>query len=179
MSTHKIPSTANDVQPESQWLADVFANHRQGLVRFVVGILRNRAIAEDVVQTAFAKAIESHGSIEPDAAKPWLYRVAFNEAVDRRRRLQIDQRAKQAIGQSPGIQSEKPDEQLVRTEQIEQVREALQELSPDEQQVVRLRIYEQQTFAQIAEAMELPLGTVLTRMRRALEKLRQKLRHRE
>lgn len=64
---------------------------------------------------------------------------------------------------------------LARKEVIEEVREAIQELPLNQQRVVRMRIYEQKTFAQIAEETGPPLGTVLTHMRRAMEALRQKL----
>ena len=51
------------------------------------------------------------------------------------------------------------------------MRAALATLPPEQRQIVQKRIYEEQTFASIAQELELPLGTVLTRMRRALRKL--------
>jgi RNA polymerase sigma-70 factor (ECF subfamily) len=59
------------------------------------------------------------------------------------------------------------------------VRQALGQLSEAQQLVLRLRIYEEMTFAEIAAQTGKPLGTVLTHMRRGLEKLRQKLKRQE
>jgi RNA polymerase sigma-70 factor (ECF subfamily) len=65
---------------------------------------------------------------------------------------------------------------LVRRETVEQVREAVQSLPAQQRHVVQARMYEGKTFAQLAAEMGVPLGTVLTHMRRALGKLRQKLK---
>jgi RNA polymerase sigma-70 factor (ECF subfamily) len=65
---------------------------------------------------------------------------------------------------------------LIRRETIAAVRQALGELPGEQRQVVWARMYEDKTFLQIAQESDLPLGTVLTRMRLALEKLRRILR---
>ncbi|MBL8825420.1 MAG: hypothetical protein JNM18_00445, partial [Planctomycetaceae bacterium] len=57
------------------------------------------------------------------------------------------------------------------------VRQAIEQLPAEQRQVVRLRIYENRTFAEIATALKLPLGTVLTRMQLALKKLKKALDH--
>ena len=75
-----------------------------------------------------------------------------------------------------GWQTERPEQPLVRREIVDQVREAMESLPASQRQVLQARVYEDKTFAQIAAEMRLPLGTVLTHMRRALEKLRLKLK---
>jgi len=62
-----------------------------------------------------------------------------------------------------------------RAEMAARVREALDELPAEQRQVVRMRVYEDKTFARIAEETNTPLGTVLTRMRLALKKLESRL----
>ena len=64
-----------------------------------------------------------------------------------------------------------PQSDVVRKESVEGVRRAIEELSPEQQRVVRMRIYEEKTFAVIAAEIGAPLGTVLTRMRSAMQKL--------
>ena len=61
---------------------------------------------------------------------------------------------------------------FVRFETVELVRQAMGELTEKQGEVVRLRVYEDLKFSEIAERLGLPLGTVLTRMRAAMEKLR-------
>jgi RNA polymerase sigma-70 factor (ECF subfamily) len=67
------------------------------------------------------------------------------------------------------------DESLIRLEAVESVREALEELPPEQRQVVRMRIYEDKTFATIARELKIPLGTALGRMRAAMIKLKARL----
>ncbi len=71
----------------------------------------------------------------------------------------------------PNQEAPAPDDRLCRWETIVNVRKALEELPANQREVVRLRIYEEKTFAEIAEELQVPLGTVLTRMRSAMRKL--------
>ncbi|HEX4150338.1 MAG TPA: sigma-70 family RNA polymerase sigma factor, partial [Pirellulales bacterium] len=68
-----------------------------------------------------------------------------------------------------------PAMQVVHRETAERVRAALDRLPKEQRQVVRLRMHEQKKFATIAQELNLPLGTVLTRMQLALRKLRKLL----
>jgi RNA polymerase sigma-70 factor (ECF subfamily) len=67
------------------------------------------------------------------------------------------------------------DEPLLRFEAVERVREAIDDLPADQIQIVRMRIYEEKTFAVIAAELGIPLGTALGRMRAAMMKLRKRL----
>jgi RNA polymerase sigma-70 factor (ECF subfamily) len=74
------------------------------------------------------------------------------------------------------LQTESADGQAVRVESIDRVRQALDQLPPEQRQVVWMRIYEEKTFAVIAEELRIPIGTALGRMRTALQKLRKALK---
>jgi RNA polymerase sigma-70 factor (ECF subfamily) len=170
------PKTVAGVSGDPAWLAALYAEHGPGLRRFVTGILRDPDAAEDVVQTTFARATNAAGTISPEAIKAWLYRVAFHEAITCKRRAGVDRKATQELGARQRAQDpERAEELLVRRELIEQVREAMESLPASQRQVVQARVYQGKTFAQIAAEMGVPLGTALTHMRRALEKLRRKL----
>ncbi|MGH7127072.1 MAG: RNA polymerase sigma factor, partial [Planctomycetaceae bacterium] len=105
-----------------------------------------------------------------ETRKGWLFRVAYNEAMLIRRRRK---RQEKSIGQLVDATSreDRPENRLVRNETVERVRLALERLPAEQRQVVRMRIYEDKTFAAIAAEIGAPLGTVLTRMRLALKKL--------
>ncbi len=151
------------------------------LLAFAVGLLGDRELAREVVQTTFGKALESAGGIPPEARKAWLYRVAYHEAMLLRRRQGVAERVQQKLLERQQAQaaSAAPEEDLVRWEEVRQVREALMQLPEPQQVVVRKRIYEGKTFAQIAAELGVPLGTVLTRMRLALGRLEATLRDSE
>lgn len=153
----------------------LYQAYRPELERMVLGILGDRAAAADVVQTVFAKLIEIAEIERPDLVRSWLYRVAANEAllVGRQRSRWSRARRKLEAWWSPP--REEPHDRLVRAETIEQVRRAIDGLPAEQREVVVRRVHEQQTFAQIADDLKVPLGTVLTRMRLAQAKLRQAL----
>jgi RNA polymerase sigma-70 factor (ECF subfamily) len=141
--------------------------------------LGDRAAAEDVVQTAFAKAAEAGEDVRPEALKSWLYRVAMNEAISWRRRRGADRRATENLVERDAAACDRPEAALVRGETIERVRRAMERLSPAERRVVQARLYDNRKFAEIAADLKTPLPTVITQMRRALEKLRQHLERSE
>ncbi len=130
--------------------------------------------AHDVLHATFAKALDALPKVE--SLKAWLFRVALNEALLLRRRCAIHQRATLKLRFGPQRHTERPEELLVRRETVERVRGALECLPTEQQTVVRMRIYEEKPFAQIAKELSVPLGTVLTRMRLALGKLRKRLK---
>lgn len=153
-------------------VADCYRDYGEMLRRYVYGIVRDAQLANDIVQTAFVRLAERGGAIEATKRRPWLYRVAHNEAMLQRRQGAAGERAGQRAAWSRPTTTEDAYEELVRVEAIEQVRAALDRLPPRLQEIVRLRIYDEKTFAVIAKELDIPLGTALTRMRTALQQLR-------
>ncbi len=156
--------------------ASAFAGFADELRRFIVGVVRDPSLADDVMQTTFIKAAERGHDARAGTAKGWLFRVAYNEALAARRREgSLEKHRKRMAGLRPNDPSG-PDERLIRGETVAAVRRAIATLSEDQRRVVLARVYDEKTFAEIAAESGLPLGTVLTRMRRALEKLRRTMR---
>jgi RNA polymerase sigma-70 factor (ECF subfamily) len=153
-------------------VASIYQEYANELRAFLIGVLRNGELAAEVLQSTFAKAVEAGHTARSDKLKGWLFKVALNEARLLRRRSRIHAKSLEAVAWSKTRTSEIPEESVVRQELIDQVRKALSRLPETQREVVRLRIYDEKTFAVIAEELQLPLGTVLTRMRLALQKLR-------
>ncbi len=168
-----------DAAESSGALAELFRQQRQPLGRFLLGLLRDRAQADDVLQQVFLKLIESWPAIRPDTAKAWLFTVAYHEALALRRRQKRQGAALAELWARPvwSCQSVPPDALglAARREAIETVRRAIDQLPPAQREVVQRRMYDNQTFATIAAELGCPLGTVLTRMRLALKTLTQLL----
>ena len=151
----------------------LFAEHQAELLRFAVGILRDPSLATDLVQTVFVKGAEAQPQGEPTTLKGWLFRVAFNEAMQVKRKQAIERRAFEKLNSIEGNANHSPAyDPLVRQESIDKVKSGLETLPVEQREIVRKRIHEDKTFAEIARELSLPLGTVLTRMRLAMEKLR-------
>lgn len=159
----------------SATIAALFVRHADELRRFIVGVLRDHHAANDVLQVTFAKAIEKGHLVRNDSLKSWLFRVAFNEAMVFKRREAVAYRAHDELGRRGDKQSAAPDMNLVRWETVVGVRQAIDQLPLEQRQVVRMRIYENKKFVDIAAELQLPLGTVLTRMQLAVQKLKKAL----
>jgi RNA polymerase sigma factor (sigma-70 family) len=130
-----------------------------------------------VMQATFVKALEHGHEARSETSRGWLFRVAFHEALAARRRASSrDEGYRRLARLRPRPDPESPEEPLIRRETVALVREALGKLPEEQRRVVLARVYEDKTFAEIAGEAGLPIGTVLTRMRRALEKLRKTMR---
>ncbi|MDR3636509.1 MAG: RNA polymerase sigma factor [Isosphaeraceae bacterium] len=154
---------------------ELFHLHSAEIRRFVLGVVRDPELASDVLQTTFTKAVQQGHTARSETLKGWLFRVAYHEAITARRRLQTREQAQRKLQLLWAAGGERPEDPLIRRETVEAVRKALDELPANQRRVVWARLYEDKTFAAIAAEIGVPLGTVLTRMRLALEKLRRSL----
>lgn len=163
---------------------------------FLIGVFRDQHQAAEVVQIVFRKALEYLAQLETNEKLPkskesvagllskwqsprgWLFRVAWNEAMlVRRVKTRHQNLLQKAVWNRDLNQPEPsaPNSGLVQDETVEAVRKAINDLPEEQRTVVRSRIYEDKTFAVIAEELGVPLGTVLTRMRLAMQKLERSL----
>ncbi len=174
-------------------VAALYIEHGEELRRFLQGVLRDAQLAADVLQATFVKLSERGHATRAPSRKAWLFRVAFNEALAYRRREAVgekvvrrvaDQSGQVGTSSATGSSSGKwqsngvaglASDPLVRLEAVQAIQAALDELPAEQRQVVRMRIYEEKTFAVIAKELKIPLGTALARMRSALVKLRASL----
>jgi RNA polymerase sigma-70 factor (ECF subfamily) len=157
-------------------VADWVLLHRDDVRRFLLGILRNPDQADDALQATLALALEKGTSAREATFRGWLFQVARNEALRVRRRQAVELRGAETLARSARTAPDlPPDSQLLRDESVAQVRQAIDTMPEALKQVVLDRFRDDKTFAQIAHDRKLPLGTVLTRMRRATHLLRDAL----
>lgn len=167
----------------SELVAELYAQHGEKLRAFLYGVLRNVELASEALQNTFRQAVRALPEGTPDGIRGWLFRVAYNEAMLIRRKARVASDALQRMVESRAVETPGggsggetaqriADDPLVKRETIERVHRALENLPRDQRYVVEQRIYGEKTFAAIAEELDVPLGTVLTRNRLALEKLR-------
>lgn len=168
-------SAVNAGKLHSAVVAALYERYGDELRRFLVGLLRDVQLADDVLQTTFAKLAEVGHTTREDTRKGWLFRVAYHEAMLLRRRTAVGESHLRRVAWSREAVSAPTDQRLVQRETVERVRQAIDELPPAQRQVVRMRIYEEKTFAVIADELWIPLGTALGRMHAAAEKLRARL----
>ncbi len=145
-----------------------------GLRFFLRKRLTQESDIDDCLQVVFVKLIEKGDGVAPSALRSWLYRVASNESARLWRRKAATEKMYKKHG---GIAVSVPDPTMavIQAEATEQLEKALKKLPESWQGIISLRIYENLTFQQIADQLGIPLGTALTRMRRALEQLKNDL----
>jgi RNA polymerase sigma factor (sigma-70 family) len=152
---------------------DEFTLHLEALRRYAWSLTRCRHRADDLAQEAVAKAIASVGTLHPGApVRPWLFRILRNLHVsqfrsDRRR----DSAAAELAG---GEETIAPPGQLDRLE-LQNVLAALDELPQAQREAITLIALEELSYAEAAEVLGIPLGTLMSRLARGREALRQRL----
>jgi RNA polymerase sigma-70 factor (ECF subfamily) len=179
------------VNDDAQLIDDALAGNSSAFGRLVtryqdrlyntlVHVVGSTDEAYDVVQDAFVQAYLKLRSFQRNAAfYTWLYRIAFNLAISRRRRhkptASIEQ-SRELTGGEPVSRDDAPGDPLDREERVHQVRAALANMSEEFRTVLVLREIDGCCYETIAEVLELPVGTVRSRLHRARLELREQLK---
>jgi RNA polymerase sigma-70 factor (ECF subfamily) len=143
---------------------------------YVVG---SREEAEDVVQDAFVQAFVKLGTFQRASAfYTWLYRIAFNLAISRKRRkrpeLSVDG-VRELTGDEPVDDGDAPGDRIEQQESAQRVQAALDRVSEEHRVILVLREMEGFCYEKIAGVLEVPVGTVRSRLHRARLALREEL----
>ncbi|MCS7465112.1 sigma-70 family RNA polymerase sigma factor [Stieleria sp. ICT_E10.1] len=140
----------------------------------------SRHDAEDIVQETFIKAFQHlSGFQHKSQLYTWIYRIAWNTSVSRSRscRDEISLEVCGAESSTSAPESSQPHVPLERQEHVAMLRRALGEIELRHRKILLLREFEERSYREIAEIMEIPLGTVRSRLSRARERLRDELAH--
>jgi RNA polymerase sigma-70 factor (ECF subfamily) len=146
---------------------ELFERHCPVACRVAVSLTREPDAAEDVVQDAFERAFRGLGSFDGRSSfRTWLCRIVVNRALDvaRRERPRVELAAVESLASEDG-----------EIEAGQDVLDAVARLSLDRRAVVVLRYWGGFTPSEIAELLEVPAGTVHSRLARALAELRSHL----
>ena len=157
-------------------VADCHAALSKMLERYAWAVVRDWSLAADVVQTSFVALSRFGGDVAPEARKSWLFRVVHREAMRIREQQkpynQTTLESTEAVFEAQASYEISPLSKLAEQEEVDELTIRISELPQEQQQVLRLRFFENMTFAEIAESVQIPIGTALSRMRLALERLR-------
>jgi RNA polymerase sigma-70 factor (ECF subfamily) len=167
-------SSAEKVSAEPD-LAAIVRDHSGLLFRVALSILRNQSEAEDVVQEVFLRVLENRnkmGSIVE--IRPWLVRIAWNLALDRRRRIRPDQMDEVFATQLASCDLP-ADQALAEAGRIRQVLAAMERLPKKERQALLLSAVEELSTAEIAAVMKRSESSVRSLLFRARTHLRERL----
>ena len=153
-------------------------------------MVRDRELAEDLSQETFIKALNAIESYRPEFKfSSWIFKIANNAAIDHLRRRELDTlsldgsphaetpEAMQATALQIGARQESPLDTVEAKELGSEIEEAIGRLRPEYRSCILLRHVEGRAYEEIAEMLDLPLGTVKTYIHRARNELRQTLAH--
>ena len=147
---------------------ELVEQYRDNVYRLAYRMCGNAYDADEAAQEAFVAAWRALPNFRGDAKfSTWLYRLTTNAAIDVMRR----EKRHQTVGDGEMVDladdADSPQETVERTEQQETVQKALATLSEEYREVLLLRYMEELDYAEIAEVLQLPSGTVKSRINRA------------
>lgn len=168
------------LQGDSAAFGDLVREYQDRLYNAVVHIVGCRAEAEDVVQDAFIQAFVKLETFKQNSRfYTWLYRIAFNVSVSRRRRKRIEisvEQTRDATGDEPLDDASSPSDPLEQEERKEQLEVAMSMLTHEHRSIIVLRHMDEFAYEEIAEILEISVGTVRSRLHRARAALLENLK---
>ena len=169
---------------------ELIRRYERPVFSLVFRMVRDRELAEDLTQETFVKALNAVESYRPEFKfSSWIFKIANNAAIDhlRRRELQtlslegspnaLTPEAIEATALQLRDRLENPLEELEARELGGQIELAIARLRPEYRSCILLRHVEGRAYEEIAEMLDLPLGTVKTYIHRARNELRASLAH--
>lgn len=175
-------------QGEAEAFRTLIERHHDDLIRFLTRLLSDRVAAEDVFQEAFLQVHLSADSFDASRRfRPWLFTIAANKGRDylrrKGRRQAMDLSAPVSTGGGGGegddsrqatfvdlmeVDVPPPDAALNEEERDLMVQKALDDLSPPLREILLLAYFQRLSYAQIADDLGIPLGTVKSRLHSAV-----------
>ena len=149
--------------------------HTRGVFNVVYRMCGDALVAEDAAQETFIRAWQNLSSYRPQTPlRNWLYRIAFNAAMDMLRKekriIPTDIDDLQLTDERPG-----PESQVSQQERTAMVQKAVLSLPDASRAVLVLKEYEGMSYHEIADALDIPIGTVMSRLNYARKLLKEKL----
>jgi RNA polymerase sigma-70 factor (ECF subfamily) len=152
--------------------------HLDAAYNYARWLTKNDAEAEDVVQDACIRAMRFLPSLREDDARPWLFAIVRNTWYSRAaRRAGLAERLPfETPGFDPPDSALDPEARLLRQDAVARVRDAVERLPADFREVLVLREFEEMSYKEIASVVGVPIGTVMSRLARARDRVSAHLR---
>lgn len=160
---------------------ELLGRYRDAIYFMLLKMVNSPVDAEDLTIEAFGKAFKNIDQYTPNFAfSTWLFKIATNNCIDfiRKKRashISIDQTidGEESLAPSTLIQSDDPDPEtyMINQQKIKHMRKIVSRLKPRYRQLVELRYFSEYSYDEIAEELDIPIGTVKAQLFRARELL--------
>ncbi|MGM0666923.1 MAG: RNA polymerase sigma factor [Bacteroidota bacterium] len=159
--------------------AELMNRYRDSIYYMLLKMVNNPSDADDLTIEAFGKAFKNIQLYTPNFAfSTWLFRIATNNCIDFIRKKKsaptaIDQQQGEQDDPASNLQSELPgpEEEMMQKQKIKHLSHVVSQLKPKYRQLIELRFYKEYSYEEIANELNLPLGTVKAQIFRAKELL--------
>ncbi len=149
--------------------------HQHGVVNLIYRMCGDVQLAEDTAQEAFLKAWTHLDRYQPGTSlRSWLYRIAVNSALDVLRKSEEKPRP-DIETVNPADTAPGPEAAYLQNEQSRLIQQAVMDLAEGSRAVLVLREYSGLSYQEISAALDIPLGTVMSRLNYARSRLRETL----
>ena len=168
-------------QSRQDAINELYERHNRLVFSVAIAIVGDHSMAEEITLDVFVQVWQRAASYRPELAKvsTWLIAITRNHAIDILRRQNSRPEGNNLnwdeISMQDGPRMHNLEEQMEVAMKRAQVRKAVAQLPPDQRQALALAYFKGYTQSQISEALKQPLGTIKTRIRLALQKLRKLL----
>jgi len=169
---------------------ELVRRYERPIFSLVYRMVRDRELAEDLSQETFIKALNALESYRPEYKfSSWIFKIANNAAIDQLRRRELDTlslegsphastpEAVEATALQIGSRGESALDAVASIELGGEIEKAIAQLRPEYRSCILLRHVEGYAYEEIAQILDLPLGTVKTYIHRARHELRRALEH--
>ncbi len=169
--------------------AELMSRYKDSIYFMLLKMVNNRDDADDLTIEAFGKAFKNIKQYTPDYAfSTWLFKIATNNCIDF-----IRKKRKQTYSLDRGIETDDggeltidvrsnqpdPEEHMMKKQKVMMMRDVVERLKPRYKKLVELRYFQEKSYEEIADELQLPLGTVKAQLFRAREFLYQIMKNSE
>lgn len=168
--------------------ADLMGRYKDTIFFMLLKMVKDKDDADDLTIEAFGKAFRNLGQYTPDFAfSTWLFKIATNNCIDFIRRkkdaVSLDRTYENSEGDEmsfePKSDTLNPEEKAIKKQKIRMMQSVVEKLQPRYRMLVELRYFQEKSYEEIAQELDLPIGTVKAQLFRARELLYHTLRHME
>lgn len=164
--------------------AMLLSRYRESMYHMISRMVKNVHDAEDITMDSFGKAFRNIRYYRPTRAfSTWLFKIATNNVIDfirckRQRTVSIDEEHESDDGGQSSYtvpelieRSDDPEESMIRGQKIDFMWQIVQQLHDDYRQITVMRYFEEKSYAEISQELNIPIGTVKARLFRSRELL--------
>ncbi|MDK2910584.1 MAG: hypothetical protein PWR20_2152 [Bacteroidales bacterium] len=167
-------------------LSELVLRHQERVAAYVYSQIRDRHLAQDIIQETFLKVVKTlkRGDYKEEGKfAQWLMRIAHNLVIDyfrRQKRFPVVENSEEFdIFERLWLKERSVEEQIIYNQIIKDVARLIHFLPEEQREVVRMRLYENLSFKEIAEQTNVSINTALGRMRYALINLRKIIKQKD